>query len=346
MGNCIAGKDGGKMTDHNTVRLIILGISGCGKTTFTKQMKILNMEGFQDFEIDNYRKIIMRNVSSGLHELILLLVDNENNVSDKNLEAVNYIKQNPSFQLSHDNIEMVKNLWKDKVVSKVWEKHKISMHNAHLDYYLSNIDRITSEGYIPSNEDIARCRQYTIGASITTFNSQKLWWKLIDVGGQVPERLKWKAIVNENDISGLIYFVAIDEFDVESEEKGKTKLDLSLKIWGDDVCGSGDFGNGKCNLLFFNKMDVFEEAIIDKKKFKAFKKWHPDYEGNKDVEEVQKYIKDKFVDVAKTHDIVEGQSLYVNFTCAIDTNKMEFAWKSIKDWVLEKRIKKGGMFEM
>jgi len=58
MGNCING-DGGeprKMTDDNTVKLIILGISGCGKTTFTKQMKILHNDGFRDFEVDNFKK--------------------------------------------------------------------------------------------------------------------------------------------------------------------------------------------------------------------------------------------------------------------------------------------------
>jgi len=344
MGNCITTKDG-KMTEHNTVRLIILGLSGCGKTTFTKQMKILNMEGFQDFEIDNYRKIILRNISSGLHELILKLIDTENKVSEKNEETVNFIKQNPSFNLMPETVEMINQLWKDKVITKFWKKNKSSMHNSHLDYYLANLDRINGEGYNPSNEDIVRCRQYTIGASVTTFCFQKLWWKLIDVGGQMPERTKWKAIVNENDVSGIIYFVALDEYDVESEVKGKTKLELSLKVWK-EICGSGDFGDGKCNLLFFNKMDVFEEAIGNKKQFKTFKKRYPDYEGNQDAEEVQNFIREKFVDAAKEHNITEKEGLYVNYTCAIDTNKMEFAWKAIRDWVLEKRLKKGGMFEM
>jgi len=184
----------------------------------------------------------------------------------KNEETANFIKQNPSFNLTQENIEMIKTLWGDKSVVKVWNDNKNSMHNAHLDYYLSHIDRISSEEYDPTNEDIVRCRQYTIGASTTTFYYQKYWWKLIDVGGQTPERAKWTAIVSENNISGLLYFVALDEFDVESpEEKGKTKLELSLKIWG-EVCGGGDFGDGQCNLLFFNKIDVFQEAIEDKKK--------------------------------------------------------------------------------
>jgi len=240
---------------------------------------------------------------------------------------------------------MIKTLWGDKSVVKVWNDNKNSMHNAHLDYYLSHIDRISSEEYDPTNEDIVRCRQYTIGASTTTFYYQKYWWKLIDVGGQTPERAKWTAIVSENNISGLLYFVALDEFDVESpEEKGKTKLELSLKIWG-EVCGGGDFGDGQCNLLFFNKIDVFQEAIEDKKKYKAFKKRYPDYEGKQDAEEVQNYIKDKFLEEAKSHNLKIEENFFINFTCAIDTDKMQFAWKSVNEWVVNKRLKGGG-FEL
>jgi len=37
--------------------------------------------------------------------------------------------------------------------------------------------------------------------------------------------------------------------------------------------------------------------------------------------------------------------LFTNFTCAIDTEKMEFAWKSIKEWIVDRRMRRGG-FEL
>jgi len=343
MGNVCLGKEDDqpkKMTDRNTVKLLILGISGCGKTTFTKQMKILHMEGFQDFEVDNFRKIILRNISSGLHELILKLGESELKLTDKNEEAANFITQNPSFTLTPEILEMIKILWNDKAVSKLWQNSKNSMHNAHLDYYLDNIDRISHEDYEPTNEDIVRCRQYTIGASSTSFYFQKFWWKLIDVGGQTPERAKWSAIVKDTNIAGIIYFVALDEFDVEStEEKGKTKLELSLKVWG-EVTESGDFSK-ECNLILFNKKDVFEEAIMIKKKYKAFKKRFPDYEGEQDPETVQNFIRDKFLEVAKNNEAYP-ENIFTDFTCAIDTEKMQFAWKSVNEWVVQKRLVGGG----
>jgi len=270
-----------------------------------------------------------------------MLQESEHKLSEKNEETANFIKQNPSFPITNENKEMVIKLWEDKSIQKLWSNSKNSMHNAHLDYFLTNIERIASAEYDPINEDIVRCRQYTIGASSTVFYFNKLWWRLIDVGGQIPERLKWKSIVEENNITGLIYFVALDEFDIAStEEKGKTKLELSLKIWG-EVCGSGDFGDGQCNLLLFNKTDVFQEAIGNKKKYKAFKKSYPEYEGDQDPEDIQNFIKDKFIDTAKASGL-DTRIIFTNFTCALDTEKMTFAWKSVFEWILMRRSVRQG----
>jgi len=261
-----------KMGDKNTVQLLILGISGSGKTTFSKQMKILHCNGFQDFEVDNFRKIIFRNISSGLHELLLRLSDSGGKLTnEENENAATQIEENPSFTLTPENIKNVKDLWSDKSLKKIWRQNINSMHNSHLDYYIQHIDRISQDDYSPSNEDVVRCRQYTIGASTTAYFYGKLWWKLIDVGGQAPERTKWHVIVKENNISAVLYFVSMDEFDVKSElDEDLTKLELSLKVWK-DVVESGDF-IGNCTLLFFNKMDLFEELIQVKKKWKSFKK--------------------------------------------------------------------------
>jgi len=56
MGACISTNQPKKMTDKNTTNLIVLGLSGSGKTTFSKQMKILNIGGYEDFELENFRK--------------------------------------------------------------------------------------------------------------------------------------------------------------------------------------------------------------------------------------------------------------------------------------------------
>jgi len=49
------------------------------------------------------------------------------------------------------------------------------------------------------------------------------------------------------------------------------------------------------------------------------------------------------LEVAKNNEA--GENIFTDFTCAIDTEKMQFAWKSVNEWVIQKRIKEGG-FEL
>ena len=98
MGNCAGSTIDGlpKKTEKNTISVLILGVSGCGKSTFAKQMKILHLNGFADFEIDNYRKIIVKNLSNGLHELMMLLESEEMEVDEDNEEGAELFSENPT----------------------------------------------------------------------------------------------------------------------------------------------------------------------------------------------------------------------------------------------------------
>jgi len=208
--------------------------------------------------------------------------------------------------------------------------------------FLENIQRISSDEYMPTNQDIVRSRQFTIGASTTTFFTQHYWWKIVDVGGQIPERKKWTAIVNEINLNGLIYFVAMDGFDIESvEETGKNCMEVSLRVWG-EVMGAEEFKN-KMTLLFLNKMDSFEEKM--ETGFDNFKKVFGKYQGTSSVEETSNYVKDLFVKKAVKSG-QEGRNIFAHFTCAIDGEKVGTTWKCLYEYILTKNIDGGGLFEM
>jgi energy-coupling factor transporter ATP-binding protein EcfA2 len=301
---CVGSGEKGKTlerTDKNTVAVLILGVSGCGKSTFVKQMKIISNSGFQDFELDNYKKIIIKNLGSGLHELMNIFSESEGSLEDENKEAGELFKQNPSVDWSEgDTIDKAKKLWEDKNIIKIWDKAKYSVHYTHLDYYMENIDRVTAADYSPTFDDIVRSRQYTIGASTTYISYEKFWWRFIDVGGQTPERNKWSAIVQDTPINALVYFIALDDYHEESpEQKGKTKMEVSKDVW-DEVIHSGLFKR-ETTILFLNKMDLFSKQIKNKKQFKLFKKQFPEYESNdkNDVDAAAEYIKNQFIEIAK-----------------------------------------------
>lgn len=61
-------------------------------------------------------------------------------------------------------------------------------------YLMNNIKTISDPKYIPTEEDIIRVRQRSSGVATTSFVIDGREWALVDVGGQKPERLKWKQV--------------------------------------------------------------------------------------------------------------------------------------------------------
>lgn len=100
-----------------------------------------------------------------------------------------------------------------------------------MDYLMKNIKTIASPSYLPTEDDIVRVRQRSSGVSVTSFVIEGREWSLVDVGGQKPERLKWKQVINDG-CNAIIFFVALDEFDVTSYDNPKiTKLEEALEVW-------------------------------------------------------------------------------------------------------------------
>jgi len=44
------------MTPENTLKILCLGVGGCGKTTFIKQMKIIHEIPWSPVELQNFAK--------------------------------------------------------------------------------------------------------------------------------------------------------------------------------------------------------------------------------------------------------------------------------------------------
>jgi len=104
-------------------------------------------------------------------------------------------------------VEKLRALWDDPAIQKAWERSpEFQLQTSMLDYLMENLDRFTSDGFRPTNEDILRARQRTTGAMETVFEIEKIAWKLLDCGGQKPERAKWENILTENRVDAIIFF--------------------------------------------------------------------------------------------------------------------------------------------
>eukprot|EP01130_Rhizamoeba_saxonica_P018954 TRINITY_DN967_c0_g1_i2.p1 TRINITY_DN967_c0_g1~~TRINITY_DN967_c0_g1_i2.p1 ORF type:complete len:209 (-),score=53.50 TRINITY_DN967_c0_g1_i2:42-668(-) len=206
---------------------------------------------------------------------------------------------------------------------------------------MENIDRIVSEDYVPTDDDIVRARQATVGMSHTYFttNEGKYEWELIDVGGQGPEREKWSAVLDDQ-IDAMIYFSALDDYDTysgETNDEDKTKMEVSKALL--EALLSDGLTNITCHILFFNKNDLFREQLENEEQFNTFSE-KLGYEGDNNYEEAIEYVQNWFIKDIPDELIT---NLKIHVTCAIDPALMEAIFIDIKHSIFHSRLSRGGL---
>jgi len=113
--------------------------------------------------------------------------------------------------LPRDISDAVRSLWKDPGIKEAVSRSREFQLNDSAVYYFNSIDRMSSHGYMPTDQDILRSRVKTTGITETTFKVGELTYKLFDVGGQRSERKKW--IHCFENVTALVFLVSLSEYD-------------------------------------------------------------------------------------------------------------------------------------
>jgi hypothetical protein len=104
------------------------------------------------------------------------------------------------------------------------------------------------------------------------------------VGGQRSERKKW--IHCFEDVTAIIFFVALSEYDQVLYEDEKTnRMHESLRLF-ESVCNNCWFVH-TAFILFLNKKDLFEEKIKRRPLTICF----PEYKGRNEFKAAAEYIR-------------------------------------------------------
>ena len=121
-----------------------------------------------------------------------------------------------------------------------------------------------------------------------TFHVEDAHFRMVDVGGQRSERRKW--IHCFQNVTGLIFFVALSEFDQKLyEDETVNRMHESIMLFA-EICNCQWFKDAAL-ILFLNKCDLFKEKIATTDLNVCF----PDYDGGCDYDNAIRYIKRKFI---------------------------------------------------
>jgi len=319
------------------MRVLNVGISGSGKSTFAKQMKIIASGGFTVEEKEAQREVILVNLLLGIKDLIHFAEQFNHTLLPKNLKHSRFFTGELSDLEWNDKIiQKIKQLWNDPAIQDTWKlRFQIDLQIAHLDYFIDNIDRITSPDFVPTNEDILRARQRTTGELTVSFIHEKIAWEFVDVGGQRPERNKWDPIIKAKLTDAIIYFISLEEYNVpSSEELNKTKLDISFEVWSE--LARSELLSKTTIILFLNKLDLFKQKLANEKDSEQFIKLFPEYRTDGDTRGTD-FIKKKFLEA------VPDRTISTHAICALDTSLIEMIFKEVKNTIFDTRVNMTGI---
>ncbi|XP_013786823.1 guanine nucleotide-binding protein G(i) subunit alpha isoform X1 [Limulus polyphemus] len=321
------------------VKLLLLGAGESGKSTIVKQMKIIHEAGYSKDECLQYRPVVHSNTIQSLMAIIRamgqLKIDFGDPVRvDDARQFFTIAGASQEGELTGELSKIMKRLWLDSGVQHCFSRSREYQLNDSAAYYLNALDRICQSNYIPTQQDVLRTRVKTTGIVETHFTFKGLHFKMFDVGGQRSERKKW--IHCFEGVTAIIFCVALSGYDlVLAEDEEMNRMIESMKLF-DSICNNKWFVDTSI-ILFLNKKDLFEKKITKSPLTSCF----PEYTGNNTYEEAAAYIQMKFENLNRRKDTKE---IYTHFTCATDTNNIQFVFDAVTDVIIKNNLKDCGLF--
>ncbi|XP_069545802.1 guanine nucleotide-binding protein subunit alpha-12a [Brachyistius frenatus] len=320
------------------VKILLLGAGESGKSTFLKQMRIINGQEFDQKALLDFRDTIYENILKGMRVLVdardklgiswqscenekqgMLVMSWEGRVGASGVEP-------SEFQLY---VMALSALWADAGIQEAYARRSEFQLSESVKYFLDNLDRIGQLTYIPSKQDILFARKATKGIVEHDFVIKKIPFKMVDVGGQRSQRQKWFQCFD--GITSILFMVSSSEYDqVLMENRMTNRLVESMNIF-ETIVNNKLFLNVSI-ILFLNKTDL----LVEKIRTVDIRKNFPEFRGDsRRLEDVQAFLVTSFSRKRRNR----GKPLFHHFTTAIDTENIRFVFHAVKDTILQENLK-------
>lgn len=320
------------------VKILLLGAGESGKSTFLKQMRIINGQEFDQKALLDFRDTIYENILKGMRVLVdardklgiswqscenekqgMLVMSWEGRVGASGVEP-------SEFQLY---VMALCALWADAGIQEAYTRRSEFQLSESVKYFLDNLDRIGQLSYIPSKQDILFARKATKGIVEHDFVIKKIPFKMVDVGGQRSQRQKWFQCFD--GITSILFMASSSEYDqVLMEDRRTNRLVESMNIF-ETIVNNKLFLNVSI-ILFLNKTDL----LVEKIRTADIRKNFPEFRGDpRRLEDVQAFLVQLFSRKRRNR----GKPLFHHFTTAVDTENIRFVFHAVKDTILQENLK-------
>jgi guanine nucleotide-binding protein G(i) subunit alpha len=197
-----------------------------------------------------------------------------------------------------------------------------------LPSFLEEAERITSEDYFPSEEDVIRARTKTSGIYETRFTNGGLSIHMFDISGLRPEKMKKWLHAFEN-VTSIFFVVNLANYDQFLLEESSQNRMLETLVLFDSVVNSRWFAKTSV-ILFLNNVREFMLKLPRS----PLSNYFPDYSGGDDVNGAAKYILWRFNQVNRAN-----LQIYPYFSQPRDTSNIRLALSALKEIVLQNSLR-------
>jgi len=189
-----------KEVSDDVLKLLLLGTGDSGKSTLFKQIIQLYGKGFGEEARAPYANICYTNTILAMKTLIAqstkldpslgCQISKEAEVSAKYMLEEVKVEQPVDKEIA----KHVKILWADPGIRNTFANRARFQLDDACQYFFGRVDAMAEEDFLPTYQDVLRCRARTTGIVETEFVIEEYHFKMLDVGGQRNERKKMDSL--------------------------------------------------------------------------------------------------------------------------------------------------------
>eukprot|EP00301_Raphidiophrys_heterophryoidea_P011634 c17790_g1_i1.p1 GENE.c17790_g1_i1~~c17790_g1_i1.p1 ORF type:complete len:374 (-),score=91.18 c17790_g1_i1:277-1398(-) len=332
-----------QQSNATTLKLLILGAAGAGKTTLFKQMKNIHHNSARPFETSPQSNPCKKEDQAYFAQLIrsqcvqdfcslvkeakrlLLLTPEITKTVETLLGPFHSSQDNPQVAaqlLQNENTRTtLLAIWHSAPIQKAFVSLKRFRAIEYTQHFLDNLEEIGCASYHPTELDILLNYTPSKGSVQTSVSiSPTLNCRLIDVGGRKSERRNW--LTHFDNVDAVVFVAALNEFDHfvvagDNETVHTNKLADSISLF-EDIAQCPLLANSAM-ILVLGKRDVFDHKLKRTKEAKDsnttaanamdFNSCFPEYSGDStDSKKVARFISKQFQSKCNT----STQSFFVH----------------------------------
>jgi len=315
-------------------KLLLLGAGESGKSTLFKQMITLYGKGFSESDRATYEVVVYQNTVEAMQCLIRACPEHGGPVACQEEFSAVQRWGTTNTVINTQVGAMIKTLWQDAGIQKCFDNRSNFWLIDSATYYFENIDRISSDDFLPTQQDVLRSRVRTTGITETTFEIDSNQFRMFDVGGQRNERRKWIHCFEK--VTALMFVGVLSEYDqMLYEDDNTNRMVETLQLFDEHL--NSEWFKKTSVILFLNKSDLFEEKIkrVPLTVCPAF----ANYEGGNDYAAGCYTIESEFL--SKRED--DKKEIYSHITCATNTDNVEKVFNDVKDIVIRRGLEIAGL---